>query len=442
MNTACTLPVFDWSPWNKAPALSTALSERLPAVLFEKKKNETSFMKPLLPVLLAALAVQVVSPSAGARALLSEATALFDAGDLDAAERRAEAALSSSRSSSSSSGGGGGGGDGGSSGGGGGDGGGGSSSWLEQAAAHRLLGKVLTNQAGRAGQSSRVHDAFTHFRRATALAREGGGGAALLLGAALRDFARALLAVADDAALAEAVGVYEELLRLEPRDAAAHHLLGRVYSTRGRTAESVASYRAAVALQPDLEAGVALTHLAFGLAKLPSGREEAQAVLRRAIAVAPASSSFHTQAGTLFFRRDAPPPAADAPPRPAGLGALKRTVEAERMYRRCLREAPHHVGALSQYAMLLGKTLKDDSAALGMCKRALALEPDNVDVLSLYARLVFDTQGDYAEAERVLVGVLERDLSCVDALYHYGRLLQEVTHPRSRADALSRACYA
>jgi tetratricopeptide (TPR) repeat protein len=122
--------------------------------------------------------------------------------------------------------------------------------------------------------------------------------------------------------------------------------------------------------------------------------------------------------------------------------AKTEPYEAERMYRRCLREAPHHVGALSQYAMLLGKTLKDDSAALGMCKRALALEPDNVDVLSLYARLVFDTQGDYAEAERVLVGVLERDLSCVDALYHYGRLLQEVTHPRSRADALSRACYA
>ena len=357
-------------------------------------------MKPLLPLVLLAALVQVVSPSAaGARALLSEATVLFEEGDLDAAERRAEAALSSSRSSS------------------GGDGGSSGSSRLEQAAAHQLLGKVLTNQAGRAGQSSRVHDAFAHFRRATALAREGGGGAALLLllGAALRDFARVLLAVADDAALAEAVGVYEELLRLEPRDAAAHHLLGRVYSTRGRTAESVASYRTAVALRPDLEAGVALTHLAFGLAKRPSGREEAQAVLRRAIAVAPASSSFHSQAGTLFFRRDAPPPAADAPPRPAGLGALKRTAEAEHMYRRAAQLAPALAAPLLDLGLTLYGAGRLDEAEVSY-RRAAQLNPEAAHARPVFLRLP-RADPAYARAHVTAAGSPHRGMVLVPRLF-------------------------
>lgn len=50
------------------------------------------------------------------------------------------------------------------------------------------------------------------------------------------------------------------------------------------------------------------------------------------------------------------------------------------MYRRCLKEDPEHAGALSQYALLLDKSLADANGALNLCKRALAREPSNVQV--------------------------------------------------------------
>ena len=104
--------------------------------------------------------------------------------------------------------------------------------------------------------------------------------------------------------------------------------------------------------------------------------------------------------------------------------------EAERMYRRCLKESnAKHADAMCEYALLLDRHLADKPAALNLCKRALSINQSRetqTRILSLYARLVFDVQGDYIEAEKILRDVLERDLNSVDALHYYGRLLHDV----------------
>jgi Flp pilus assembly protein TadD len=67
---------------------------------------------------------------------------------------------------------------------------------------------------------------------------------------------------------ADAIPLFREIVRLDPKNAAAHHNLGLACQAGGRSAEAVASLQRAVELQPSLES--ALTHLAAAL--LQQGR--------------------------------------------------------------------------------------------------------------------------------------------------------------------------
>jgi tetratricopeptide (TPR) repeat protein len=77
---------------------------------------------------------------------------------------------------------------------------------------------------------------------------------------------------------ADAIPPYREIVRLDPKNAEAHHNLGRAYQAYGRTAEAIAYLRRAVELQPSFESG--LVHL--GAALLQRGLEpEALVIFRK-----------------------------------------------------------------------------------------------------------------------------------------------------------------
>jgi len=77
---------------------------------------------------------------------------------------------------------------------------------------------------------------------------------------------------------AEAIPLFREIVRFDPKNAAAHHNLGLACQAGGRSAEAVSSLKRAVELQPSLES--ALIQLAAAL--LQQGREsEALVVFRK-----------------------------------------------------------------------------------------------------------------------------------------------------------------
>lgn len=118
----------------------------------------------------------------------------------------------------------------------------------------------------------------------------------------------------------------------------------------------------------------------LGLLKLKQGvATEAELLLCRAVRLAPDVAELHNSLGVALRKQD-------------------KLAEAERSYRRCLKLAPDHVEALDNLGTLL-RHRNQPEEAVALCRRAVRLRPDDPRLLANLAGALYE-QGRIVEARK------------------------------------------
>ncbi|MGD1020931.1 MAG: tetratricopeptide repeat protein [Verrucomicrobiia bacterium] len=261
--------------------------------------------------------------------------------------------------------------------------------WL----AHNNLGYVLS----RAG---RVSDAIGQYDQALRLdpeSPEAQYGLALALEQAGRND--------------EAIAHFEQALRLKPDNAEAHANLGHVLSQEGRTSDAIGQYDQALRLDPDLPEA----HYGLALALEQAGRtDEAVTHYEQAVRIKPENAEAHANLGYVLSR--------------AG-----RVSDAIGQYDQALRLKPALAEAHYGLALALEQAGRTDEA-IAHFERALRLKPDYAEahvnlgsVLSMEGR-TSDAIEQYEQALRITPGLPELHHRLAVALELAGRTDEAVAH--------------
>jgi predicted O-linked N-acetylglucosamine transferase (SPINDLY family) len=159
--------------------------------------------------------------------------------------------------------------------------------------------------------------------------------------------------------LAEAEGIYRQILAVDPRNADALHLLGVLAHQMGKEEAAMGLIREAIALAPD----VADYHFNLGEAHRLAGRlDEAVVAYHQAIALEPTYSEAHSNLGNAF----------------TGLGRLDEAIAA---YRQAIALRPAYPEAHNNLGVALnGKGQLDEAVAA--YRQAIALQPDYAEAHS------------------------------------------------------------
>jgi protein O-GlcNAc transferase len=216
--------------------------------------------------------------------------------------------------------------------------------------------------------------------------------------------------------LAGAEKLFSQGIRLRPDYPAGHNHLGTVLAQQGRWAEAMASHRQAIKLDPNY----AEAHLGLGNALKQQGDlDGAMRSYLAAIAIRPAYAEAHNNAGVVLQARSEPDEAAHAyrkaiAARPgyaealfnlgSALHQMHQLEAAEASYRQVIAIAPKIAVAYNN----LGTVLKDKGdldAALVCLEQAIGL------------------QADYAEAHYNCGAVLQQQARAEEALAAYGRAI-------------------
>ena len=216
--------------------------------------------------------------------------------------------------------------------------------------------------------------------------------------------------------LAGAEKLFSQGIRLRPDYPAGHNHLGTVLAQQGRWAEAMASHRQAIKLDPNY----AEAHLGLGNALKQQGDlDGAMRSYLAAIAIRPAYAEAHNNAGVVLQARSEPDEAAHAyrkaiAARPgyaealfnlgSALHQMHQLEAAEASYRQVIAIAPKIAVAYNN----LGTVLKDKGdldAALVCLEQAIGL------------------QADYAEAHYNCGAVLQQQARPEEALAAYGRAI-------------------
>src|SRR5258706_9303676 len=196
--------------------------------------------------------------------------------------------------------------------------------------------------------------------------------------------------------LAEAEGLYRQLLSADARAFAPRHMLGVLLAQQGHLAEAQKMIAAALQLNPR-DAGALVN---YGNVLTLLGRyEEAIASYDRALLLAP-------DAGTLNNRGNA-------------LQGQGRRIEALVSYEKALALEPANVQALYKRGVMLGELGRTDEA-LAAYGRVLALNPNHAEALNNRGYLWWHNRQRYAPA----IADLERSLALApDLPYGPGAVL-------------------
>jgi tetratricopeptide (TPR) repeat protein len=184
--------------------------------------------------------------------------------------------------------------------------------------------------------------------------------------------------------LAEAEKGYRAVLKSDPRQADAWHLLGIAVQQQGRLAEAEGHVQSALRLGgPKAEYLASLGNVLSGLGRYP----EAIDAYRRSVALRPGNAPVHNSMGNAF----------------QGLGQL---VEAAACYRRAIAHQPSHF--LAHYN--LGRVLTDSesSAAADSFRKAIALKPDFAEALTAFGMLSRRVGDNAAAIENLAAAVALR----------------------------------
>jgi serine/threonine-protein kinase len=215
-----------------------------------------------------------------------------------------------------------------------------------------------------------------------------------------------------NAALGKAVAALREAVRLRPDDAPAHANLGLALMRQGKLEEAIGEDREAIRLKPD----DATVHFNLANALVRQGKlDEASAALREAIRLQPENASGYTNLG-IVLKKQGKLDEASAASREAirlqpdnatahyNLGVDLRTQgkleEAISAFRAAIRLRPDFADAHSNLAYVLSQQGKKDEA-IDAYREAVRLQPDNGSHHNLLAwGLVFSpgqSQRDYDE---------------------------------------------
>jgi tetratricopeptide (TPR) repeat protein len=96
---------------------------------------------------------------------------------------------------------------------------------------------------------------------------------------------------------------FEQVLRIEPRDARTENNLGLIFESGGKTEDALAAYRNAIAWQKEDSPSSEQPYLNLGSLLVTLDRaEEAVSPLRRAVELASTNSQCHLRLGTAYLR--------------------------------------------------------------------------------------------------------------------------------------------
>ena len=215
--------------------------------------------------------------------------------------------------------------------------------------------------------------------------------------------------------LAEAEGLYRQILAVEPRHPDTLHLLGVVAHQVGRHDVAAELILQAIALAPT----VPVFHCNLGAAYAKLGRiEDAAAAYRRALQFDPGYSEAHNNLGNVLKDQG-------------------KLGEAIREYRRALELRPDFAEAHNNYGVALTEQ-GQPGEAVSACRRALELKPDYAEAESnLGAALA--ALGRLDEAVGAYHRALELKPDFVDALVNLGNALHAQGHPDEATGAFHRA---
>lgn len=188
----------------------------------------------------------------------------------------------------------------------------------------------------------------------------------------------------------EAIGCYQELLKLDPRHALAHNNLGAVLIRRGRYQEAEHELRRAIEIKRNY--ADALCNLATVL-RWKGFFRESETPLRRALKLSPRHVEARVSLGLTLI-------------------LANRLGDAKDCFEKALKMAPRHVDAwvgLAEIAQLEGRF----EEAEALIKRALELEPKSPGAWPIQPRLRKMTPSDGAWVEGA-ESIAASDVSVMD----------------------------
>jgi hypothetical protein len=247
----------------------------------------------------------------------------------------------------------------------------------------------------------------------------------------------------------EAWNAFHEVLRLDPDQPLAHHMVGLIAMQSGQLQLGVESLRRAIALNPDDP--VAWSNLGNGLSGL--GRpEEALAAFGKALAMAPDFVDALNNRAILFGRlgrwEDAlkdydkalaiePRSAVVHNNRAQALTALGRSGEALASYDRAIALGPDNADAWYNRANLRAELRQDDAAAVDY-RKAIALRPDHLEAHVNLGNLLLDLDRP-AEALASYDRALTIQADLPQALSNRANALRMLDRRAEALDSCSRA---
>jgi tetratricopeptide (TPR) repeat protein len=215
----------------------------------------------------------------------------------------------------------------------------------------------------------------------------------------------------------EAVEAYQQALRLAPNDADVHNDLGMAYRAQGRLSEAVASYREAVRIDPSSSSH----HNNLGAALLDQGAvDAAMASFREALRLKPDFPEAHHNLGLALQQQG-------------------NFDDAEACYRRALELKPGYIDAYNNLGVVLTSTQRFDEATACL-RQALALDPSRADTYNnlghvlksqerfkeaaAYFHRALELQPALPEAHNNLAATLDRQGRPEEALGHFREALR------------------
>lgn len=217
----------------------------------------------------------------------------------------------------------------------------------------------------------------------------------------------------------EAAGLLQKVIRADPRNAAAHHLLGIVVHKAGNNLDkAIEIVTRAVRLSPkDGQYATNLTELL----RLAKRLDEAIAMGKKAVSLAPRSAAAHSNLGIAFY---------DAKD-------LKAAEESQKL---AIAIEPTNANALNNLGSIR-RLLRDLDGAAEYYRKVLQLHPSHADSENNLGSVLIDMERA-AEARDVLEKLTQRQPQFAEAQKNLGRALLMLGELDKAESALRRALQA
>lgn len=204
----------------------------------------------------------------------------------------------------------------------------------------------------------------------------------------------------------DAMNNYDRALELDPQNPA--FILNQAITqvAAGKKKQAIQTYRKAIQLKPDyIDALINLGNL---LQEEDEGLEEAIAICRQVVKLAPKVPTAHFNLANALAKSETP-------------------ESAEQSYQQALRLAPNHIDTLKNYAAFL-TSQEQYEAALTILKKAVALQPGCSEIRNNLG-IVYAEQKEFESAIKCFRDALKRAPDNCEILFHLGKTFEESNQP-------------